>query len=57
MTALTAKIIAMGLHGYNIIPVIFIIPVFNLFAIGCAAAMIRSIRKEAAEKLSSSENR
>jgi hypothetical protein len=57
MTALTAKIIAMGLQGYHIIPVIFIIPVFNLFAIGCAAAMIRSIRKEAAEKLSASENR
>ena len=56
MTALTAKIIAMGLHGYNIIPVIFIIPVFNLFAIGCAAAMIKSIRKKDEEKIPAPNN-
>jgi hypothetical protein len=33
MTALTAKVIAMASLGYNVIPVIFIIPVFNAVAI------------------------
>lgn len=46
MTALTAKIIAMGLNGVNIIPAVFIIPAINLFSIVCAAWMIRSVEKK-----------
>lgn len=42
MTALTAKIIAMGMHGYNIIPVIFIIPTFNLIAITGSVLLLRN---------------
>lgn len=33
MTALSAKVIAMGLVGQNIIPAIFIIPIFNLLSV------------------------
>ncbi len=33
MSALSAKLIAMGLHGVNIVPAIFIIPIFNILAI------------------------
>ncbi len=43
MTALTAKIIAMGLAGVNIIPAVIIIPVVNVFAVVCAVLMIRCI--------------
>lgn len=42
MTALTAKIIAMGINGYNIIPVIFIIPTFTLLAIVCSTMLLKS---------------
>ncbi len=44
MTALTAKVVAMGFLGYNIIPVIFIIPVFNIISIGLAALMLKNIQ-------------
>lgn len=43
MTALTAKIIGMGIMGYNIIPVIFIIPTINLLAIICSLLILRNI--------------
>lgn len=43
MTALIAKIIAMGLRGENIVPVVFIIPVFAVAAILSSAALLRSI--------------
>ena len=43
MTALTAKVTAMALLGYNVIPVIFIIPLFNIISIILAFANIRSI--------------
>ena len=43
MTALTAKIIAMGIHGVNIIPAVFIIPAINLTTIGCAWAMLKNV--------------
>lgn len=46
MTALTAKIIAMGIMGYNIIPVIFIIPTFDILAIICSVLLLKSIVKE-----------
>ncbi|MFW5774992.1 MAG: hypothetical protein ACOCW2_01765 [Chitinivibrionales bacterium] len=44
MIALTAKIVAMGMRGYPIIPVIFIMPTFALIAIACSVALIRSIK-------------
>lgn len=43
MTALTAKVVAMALLGYNVIPVIFIIPLFNIISIFLAFANVRSI--------------
>jgi hypothetical protein len=46
MTALTAKIIAMAINGVNVIPVIIIIPSFNLFAIICLVLLIKNIRDE-----------
>lgn len=44
MTALTAKIIAMAMNGMNVIPVIFIIPSFNLITVLCAYLMIKNIQ-------------
>ena len=46
MTALTAKIIAMALNGVNVIPVIFIIPVINIFTIICAGLMLKNIHQK-----------
>jgi hypothetical protein len=45
MTALTAKVIAMALLGYNVIPVVFIIPTFNLIAILCTIAIVKHINE------------
>lgn len=44
MTALSAKVIAMALLGYNVIPVIFIIPLFNIMAILFAVKTIKNIK-------------
>ncbi|WP_202915891.1 hypothetical protein [Pontibacter pamirensis] len=44
MTALTAKVIAMAMLGYNVFPVIVIIPLFNITAVICAYFMLKSIR-------------
>ena len=44
MTALTAKIIAMAINGVNVIPVIVIIPLFNLITILCTYHMIKNIQ-------------
>lgn len=41
MTALVAKIIYMGIDGYNIIPVVFIIPVFAITAIVLSILMLK----------------
>jgi len=41
MTALSAKIIAMGLHGINIMPAVTIIPLINLISIACAASTLK----------------
>jgi len=43
MTALTAKVIVMGMLGYNIIPVVFIIPTFNVITIACAVLILRNV--------------
>lgn len=47
MTALTAKVIALGVLGYKVIPVIFIIPAFNLAALVCTALILKNIKGEA----------
>lgn len=44
MTSLTAKIIYMGILGQNIIPVVFIIPVFMITAYGLSYCLIRNLR-------------
>lgn len=44
MTALTAKIIAMAINGINVIPIIFIIPSFNLITVFCTYLMIKNIQ-------------
>jgi hypothetical protein len=46
MTALTAKIIAMAINGVNVVPVIFIIPTFNLITVICTFYMIKGIQTE-----------
>lgn len=43
MTALTAKIFAMKLLDYNVIPAIYIIPVLTIFSIWCAYLVLNSI--------------
>jgi hypothetical protein len=45
MTALSAKIIAMGISGVNIIPAVFIVPAINLVTIVCAVLMVRNIKE------------
>lgn len=44
MLALTAKVIAMGMLGQNIIPVIFIIPLFAMLSITCAVVILKNIK-------------
>lgn len=44
MTALTAKIIAMALAGYNVIPAVFIIPILNGVSIFCATLLLKNIQ-------------
>jgi len=46
MTALTAKVIAMYTLGYNVIPVILIIPSFNLFTLVAAYNILKAIKHE-----------
>ncbi len=43
MTALVAKIIYLGLMGYNIVPVVFIIPCMNIISIGCAYRLLSGL--------------
>lgn len=45
MTALTAKVVAMKILGYNVIPVIFIIPAFNLFTLLCTIIVLKNIKE------------
>lgn len=46
MTALVAKIVAMGLVGAAIIPAVFIIPAITLISIICATLMFRGLSGE-----------
>lgn len=43
MTALTAKVIAMAILGYSVIPVIFIIPAFTIITIICTLLILKSV--------------
>ena len=43
MTALTAKVVGMLLAGFNVIPVIYIIPTLNLVTIVCTVVILKSI--------------
>ena len=43
MIALTGKVIAMGMAGYNIIPVIFIIPSFGIISIICNILLLKNV--------------
>jgi hypothetical protein len=45
MLALTAKLIGMASLGYNVIPAIFIIPIFALAAITLAVLIVRNMKK------------
>lgn len=44
MTALSAKIIAMGFQGVNVIPVVFIIPAINLTAVFLMVITMKSLK-------------
>lgn len=43
MTALVAKVIALGSLGYNIIPVVFIMPLFAVLSIFCSARLLGKV--------------
>lgn len=43
MIALTAKIAAMGLAGYSIVPAVFIIPAFNILSLVLAAWLLKGM--------------
>lgn len=43
MTALTAKVIAMALLGYNVIPVIFLIPAIHLLTIFSTVVILKNV--------------
>ena len=46
MTALTAKITAMGMEGYSIIPAIFIIPTFAVIAVVLSYLLINNVKEK-----------
>ena len=48
MTALTAKVVAMKILGYNVIPVIFIIPAFNFLTLFCTIVILKNITEKRA---------
>jgi hypothetical protein len=45
MSALTAKVIAMACLGYNVVPVIYIIPAFNVLSIVCTIVLLTKIKE------------
>ncbi|MFH5831802.1 hypothetical protein ACG2F4_11740 [Halalkalibaculum sp. DA3122] len=49
MTALTAKVVAMGMLGQNIMPAIVIIPLFGMVSIICSVLIFKNIREPAHE--------
>lgn len=51
MTALTAKVIAMGLLGQNVMPAIIIIPLFGLISMVCSLLILRNVKEVSYEFL------
>lgn len=47
MMALSAKIVAMASLGYNVIPAIFIIPLFGIASIGCTVLILKNLKEPA----------
>ena len=47
MTALTAKVVAMALQGYSVVPVIFIIPSINLATLFCTFLLFKNMNDHA----------
>lgn len=45
MCALTAKVIAMSILGYNVIPVIFIIPTFNVITVTSTLSILKNVKQ------------
>ena len=43
MTALTAKLVAMGMAGQSIIPAVFVIPTFAVVSVACATVLLKNI--------------
>jgi hypothetical protein len=43
MTALTAKVVGMGMLGYSIFPAVFLIPTINIIAVVCTIRLFQSI--------------
>jgi len=46
MTALMAKIVAMAQQGVNVVPAVFIIPVFNATAILCTFLVLKNVNEK-----------
>ena len=46
LTALVGKIIYLGIMGFNIIPVVFIIPVITAESIVCSILLLRKVKVE-----------
>jgi hypothetical protein len=46
MTALTAKVLAMAVLGFNVMPAVLIIPVFNLLSILAALTWFKNLRSK-----------
>jgi hypothetical protein len=47
MTALTAKVVAMKVAGYNVVPVIYIIPAMNALSLFCTILLLRNLNEPA----------
>jgi hypothetical protein len=47
MTALSAKVVAMGCLGFNIVPAVFIIPLFNILSLICSYIIVKGVRDNA----------
>ncbi|MDZ7659658.1 hypothetical protein [Fodinibius sp.] len=50
MTSLTAKVVAMGMLGQNVMPAIVIIPFFGVVSIICSVLIFKNIREPAHEQ-------
>lgn len=51
MSALTAKVMALASIGYNVFPVIFVIPFFNLVTLICTVLILKRILRASSSQL------